>query len=72
MQAGSSNIWKSLERHELRAYSSRQNIEQTEAAIGAAMSSEPVMPPEGIDPLRWAAMVKSMRDAIANNCEEQI
>lgn len=72
MQAGSNDTWKSLERHELRTYSSRQNIEQTEAAKAATLTNEPVMPPTGIDPLRWKAMVKSMKDAIENDLENGI
>lgn len=57
---------------DLRMKAKAEHRVQVEAAIGAAMSEEPHMPPEGIDPLRWAAMVKSVRNAIADNNLDQL
>ncbi len=64
--------WKNLDRYQLRCHAEQEHKLQIEAASGAALSNEPVMPPEGIDPLRWKAMVNSLKIALNDGNEDQI
>lgn len=45
---------------------------QLEAVCAAILSDEPTMPPAGIHPSRFAAMVKSLKNAIEDGDENQV
>jgi hypothetical protein len=64
--------FESTDKYAMRQYAARQHSEQKGDAFVAAESNDPVPPPNNINPLRWKAMVKSMKNAIADGHLDQI
>jgi hypothetical protein len=61
-----------LNPHDLRLKARIERKMQLQRAYGAVMSPEPVMPPDGINPLRWKVMVQSLKNAIEDGDEGQV
>lgn len=63
-----------LNAYDLGSKARYEHREQLEAANSALLSDNPfeVMPPDGIDPLRWRSMLKSLQNAIKDGNEDQI